>query len=428
MGPTGDAPRTGTPIAIPDLPRATTWTRLWQPFWAVPMAIVVAAFVLALVLPALDSALAEHVPFVFEGGPDGARSLLGTIASAMISVTGLVFSITIVVLQLASSQFTPRILGSFLQSRTTQVTLGVFTASFVYALTVMRSVRGDFDGGQPFVPQLSVTVAFVLVAASVAMFIAFINHITTSIQVAHVTTTLGDDTARLVRRLFLEGPAPENGLSWESRPGWTLVVVDSGDRAGHVTSLDHHGLVAVAVDQDVVVEVLVRVGDFVVEEQPLARVLRSAATPTDVDLDELRRVIGPAVRVDLTRTLEQDVAFGLRQLVDIAERALSPAVNDPTTAVQVLDQVHRVLRELVIRHEPPRVVGDRSVRLVHRPQRVADLVRLGVEEIAHYGEDSMQVPRRLAAMLDHLEEVSLPHHLEALRDARALCRERFADS
>ena len=393
---------------------------MWQPFWVLPMAIVVTAFVLGLVLPTLDSALAEHVPFVFEGGPDGARSLLGTIASAMISVTGLVFSITMVVLQLASSQFTPRILGNFLQSRTTQVTLGVFTAAFVYSLTVMRSVRGSFDGGRAFVPQLSVTIAFVLVAASVAMFIAFIHHITTSIQVAHVAAGLGDETVGLVRRLFPAEPAPEDGLCWEARPGWTLLVVDVGDRAGHVTSVDHHGLASVAADHHVVVEMLVSIGDFVVEGQPVARVHRTTATATDVDLDALRAAIGPSVCVEQTRTLQQDAAFGLRQLVDIAERALSPGINDPTTAVQVLDQVHRVLRELVLRHDPPCLVGDRSVLLVHHPHQVADLVRLGVEEIAHYGRDSLQVPRRLTTMLDDLEQVSRPHHLAALRDARGL--------
>lgn len=420
MGSAGSASRPGTLTDIPDLPRDTTWTRLWQPFWAVPMSIVVAAFVLGLVLPAVDSALAEHVPFVFEGGPDGARSLLSTIASAMISVTGLVFSITMVVLQLASSQFTPRILGTFLQSRTTQVTLGVFTASFVYALTVLRSVRGDFEGGGAFVPQLSVTVAFVLVAASVAMFIAFIHHITRSIQVVHVVGDLGNDSVQLVRRLFPEGPTPDHDSTWEPRAGWALCEVDSGDRAGHVTSLDHHRLAAVADDHDVVVESLVSVGDFVVEGQPLLTIHRTAGTAMDVDLDALAGATGPLVRIDRSRTLEQDAAFGVRQLVDIAERALSPGINDPTTAVQVLDQLHRVLSELVTRHDLPRVVGDRTVLLVHRPHRVAELLRLAVEEIAHYGQDSLQVPRRLEALLDDLDRVALPAHHAALREVRAL--------
>ncbi|MDO5684325.1 MAG: DUF2254 family protein, partial [Propionibacteriaceae bacterium] len=130
------------------------WSRMWRPFWAVPAACAVGAVVAGLFLPQLDRTLGAELPFVFPGGPDGARSVLGTIAGAMISVTGLVFSITMVVLQLASQQFTPRLLGTFLQSRLSQGTLGSFIASFVYALTVLREVRGE-QSGNAFVPQLS---------------------------------------------------------------------------------------------------------------------------------------------------------------------------------------------------------------------------------------------------------------------------------
>ena len=128
------------------------WDRLWAPFWAVPLAATVASLALGVLLPAAEGSSSAQLPFVFPGGPDGARSVLGTIAGAMISVTGLVFSLTMVVLQLASSQFTPRLLGTFLQSRLTQATLGSFIASFVFSLTVLRSVRGDATG-DAFVPQ-----------------------------------------------------------------------------------------------------------------------------------------------------------------------------------------------------------------------------------------------------------------------------------
>ncbi len=195
-------PQEARALRVPDLPRSTFWSRLWEPFWVLPMVVVVLAFSAGLALPQLDEALAEHVPYVFQGGPDGARSLLGTIASAMISVTGLVFSITMVVLQLASSQFTPRILGTFLQSRITQLTLGLFIASFVFALTVLRSVQGGSEAATEFVPQVSVTLAFLLVTASVGLFIAFIQHITTSIQVTHVTASLGDRTRALACKVF----------------------------------------------------------------------------------------------------------------------------------------------------------------------------------------------------------------------------------
>jgi len=140
----------------PQAPRASWWDRIWDPFWALPGVIAVLSLLLGLGIPTFDDALGNPVPDVFRGGDAGARALLGTIAGAMISVTGLVFSITMVILQLASSQFTPRIIGSFLDSRITQVTLGVFTGSFLYALSVLRAVRGD--DGVP-VPQTGVAIA-----------------------------------------------------------------------------------------------------------------------------------------------------------------------------------------------------------------------------------------------------------------------------
>ena len=130
---------------------------------------------LGLALPVIDQSIGEPWGWVFQGGVDGARAVLGTIAGAMISVTGLVFSITMVVLQLASSQYSPRVLGAFLDSRISQTTLGVFTGSFIYALTVLRKVGGGSDDR---VPQISVTFAYLYVLLAVAMFLAFIHHIT----------------------------------------------------------------------------------------------------------------------------------------------------------------------------------------------------------------------------------------------------------
>ncbi len=411
---------------VPDLPRSTVWTRAWEPFWTLPMAIIVVAFLAGVVLPELDSALVRWIPFVFEGGPDGARSLLATIASAMISVTGLVFSITLVVLQLASSQFTPRILGGFLQSRIVQVTLGVFTASFVYALTVMRAVKDSIDGGAAFVPQIAVTVAFVLVSGAVAMFIAFINHVTASIQLTNVVATLGNQTTELARRTFPPTDSDRSAPTWQPTPGDVALSIDSGGRAGHVTTVDHRRLVALAEKHDLVIEVLVPVGTFLTEGQSLARVHRTPSSSDDLDIDDLRATVRSSVWIGRSRTLQQDVTFGLRQLVDIAERALSPGVNDPTTATQVLDQVHRILREVITRRDPQAVVGPDRARLVHQPPRIAELLRLGVEEIAHYGTESLQVPRRLAEMFDDLATVALPEHVAALERARALVEQQHA--
>ncbi|EWT03950.1 hypothetical protein N864_16930 [Intrasporangium chromatireducens Q5-1] len=391
--------------------RLTTWQRLWRPFWALPLAIGIVAVAAGVLLPLVDGALSEHVPYVFQGGSDGARGLLSTIATAMISVTGLVFSITMVVLQLASSQFTPRVLGGFLSQRTTQVTLGIFIASFVFALTVLRSVRGGADG---FVPQLSVTVAFLLVLASMGSFIAFIHHITVSIQVSTVISGIGDRAVALVDELYPDA-APVAESTWSPALGTPHAAVTSGGDHGAVTEIDVDVLVSLARELGVVVVAEVQVGDFVTEEMTVVTVWGSG------DLaDRARARVRGAVLLETQRTMRQDPGFGIRQLVDIAERALSPGVNDPTTAVQAVDELHRILRVLVTRRTPSRYASDEdgAVRVVLRPQAVGDLVNLATEEVLHYGRDSVQVPRRVEAMVDDLLTVALPDHRAALARVR----------
>lgn len=400
---------------VPELPRETWWARLWRPFWMVPLACTIAALAAGVALPELDRAATGEIPFVFPGGPDGARSVLSTITSAMISVTGLVFSITMVVLQLASSQFTPRVIAPFLQSRVTQATLGVFVAAFVFSLTVLRSVEGDADG-EAFVPQLSVTVAYLLVLLSVAFFLAFIHHITTSIQVSRVISAVGDRTVALVEEILPDADADAAGPTWSPRPSDPHGHVAAGRAHGHVVSIDFATLVEVAREADIVLSLDARVGDFVVEGQPLAQ--SWGAVP---DADATGR-IDAALRRESERTMVQDPAFGIRQLVDIAERALSPGINDPTTAVQAIDELHRILRVVVQRPNPsPYVVdADDRVRVVHRPDAASDLVVLAVEEIAHYGRDSVQVPRRLTALLDDLASCARPEHGGAIEHARRM--------
>lgn len=398
--------------------RETRWARLWSPFWAVPLAISVAAFVLGLVMPVLDLALAEYLPFVFQGGPEGARSMLSTIASAMISVTGVVFSITIVVLQLASSQFTPRVLGSFLDSRVTQTTLGVFTASFIYSLTVLRSVRTGFGDSEAFVPQVSVTLAFGFVVASVALFLAFIHRITSSIQVSNVISEIGDTSVALIDDIYPDQPEQElqeTGPTWSPAPGADRVDIHLDGRHGSVVHVDLDTLTGRAEDLDVVVHIQVQTGSFVVEGQPLARVWGTTALPA-----RERDTIAAAVGLGPERVMLQDVAFGIRQLVDIAERALSPGINDPTTAGEVLNELHRLLRRLVTRTSPSPYVTDTdgAVRVVYQPQSVPMLLALALDELAHYGADSPPTLRRMTAMLDDLTQVARPQYQPLLHQSR----------
>ena len=390
---------------MPTRSRGSLWTRVLDQFWLLPLAFALAAAGLALGAYQLDQALDTSftLPFLFAGGPEGARSLLSAIITSMISFTGLVFSITIVVLQLTSSQFSPRVLRTFLRDRFTQVSLGVFVATFVYALVVLRGVRGTAEL-EPFVPQVSVTLALGFVLASVVVFLAYIHHIAQSIRVATIIANIAADTHKAVERRHAPNAEP---IASVARPDGAGQIV-AADQSGVVQRVDGQRLEELAGSHKTVICLLRAVGEFVPRGAPLA-VVHGART---FQLDDLRT----AVRLGQERTLEEDPGFGFRQLVDIAERALSPGVNDPTTAVQVIDALHDLLRHLAVRHLNPRQHLSQDGRLrVDVPQAgFADYVELAVAEIAFWGGDDQRIQRRLAVMLDDLRVAALPEHRAAV--------------
>lgn len=376
--------------------------RLRAAFWLIPSACALAAVVLAIGLVALDRGVGDAATqYLFPGPPEGARSFLGAIIGAMISFTGLVFSITVVVLVLTSGQFSPRVLRRFLRDRTIQWTLGVFVATFLFAMTVLRTVLGT-NGSGAFVPRIAVTFAFVLVLVSVGFFIRYIHHITTRIQIANIITDIGRET-----RHVLEARYPSDGAAELPAPPLASTAVDvPAPRSGVLTSVAERRIAERACRDGVVVVMVPRIGDFVPSGAPLCVVHGDG--PTDWILE--------SVALDDERTMEQDVAFGFRQLVDIAERALSPSTNDPTTACQAIDALHDLLRRIVTRPLPAgRYAGaGGEVGLVVPQYSGSDYVDVALEEVWHYGADSTQVPDRLAVLLRDLRTVARPEHLPAV--------------
>lgn len=399
-----------TPAPIPG-PRARAdrlrrWTYLaLSPFWVVPAAWCLVSVGLGLLAPQADEHVRALLPFLFDGGAAGARAVLSTVAGAMISVTGLVFSITIVVLQLASSQFSPRVLRTFLESRVTQHTLGVFAGSFLYSLTVLRSVV-DTPGSH--VPQVGVTLAYLWVLGAVAMFLAFIHHITQAISVTTVIRRAADETRVLVSRGQDEATAhPERDPVLPALGPQSVAVAT---RSGYLDTIDQGILCELAVKHDVRVEVLHPLGTFVPVGAPIAVV---HGDPVGPDWDHR---VGRGLGLTDQRSMQQDLSFGIRRLVDIAERALSPGVNDPTTAVQVLDQLHDLLRQMAVGRDsyPVRYDASGVARLVMRDRTLPDYLDLALDEIAHYGADSLQIPRRIDEMLLDLGAAATPQHRGAI--------------
>jgi len=382
----------------------------------------VGAALLALLLTWVDHQLADDPSplfFMFSGTADGARSVLSTIAQSMLTFTGLVFTITMLVLQLASGQLSPRVMRTFLRDRGNQVVLGLFVATFVYTLLILRDVRSPVDGEGGFVPALSTWVAFTLLLASVAAFIYYIDHMAHAIRASTVITSIWHETAAAIDHLFPErlGEDAELGAIAVDRdrdkPDGPDLVLPSR-RAGVVVSVDEDGLFRAASHGDRRLELVPAIGDFVAENAPLIRLWGSWDPPA---AEALHTSIGLADE----RTLDQDAAFGFRQLVDIAVRALSPGINDPTTAVQALDRIHDLLRRLAVCRFPSRFRADDGgvVRVVVQRPGWDAYVHLGLDEIRLAGEGQLQVHRRLRAILADLGSITPGDRQAVLRDEQA---------
>lgn len=384
-------------------------------FWLIPAICAVMAIALGVGLLALDDRLpVGQTAVLFPGPPAGARSFLSAIITSMISVTGIVFSITMVVLQLTSGQFSPRVLRMFLRDRTIQLTLGLFVGTFVYAMVVHRGVRGTL-GHDPFVPRVAVSVAFLLVLASIGLFIRYISHVANLIRVATIISTIAQETRALIER---QCPPEHTPRTAPPIPAAGAEPIPSPE-AGVLVSVNHAALARCARDHDCVIVLTLRIGDFVPAGGPLLTVHSDNSSIRD--LDQLAHRLIHDIALDTERTMEQDIAFGFRQLIDIAQRALSPAVNDITTAAQVLDALHDLLRRLATRHLPTGWHDDDNdtPRVLIPQYQFADYLQITVAEIWRYGADAAQIPGRMSTMLVDLASAALPEHQEPITAWRA---------
>ncbi len=403
--------------------------------WFIPGTFAGGAVLASFIVVAVDRRVDEHLvgdvsSVLFSGGPDSARLVLSTISAAMLTFTGLVFSITMLVLQQASSQLSPRVMRTFLRDRVNQAVLGLFVATFLYSLMILREVQTP-STGSPFVPLIAVSVAYLLLVASVGAFIVYIHHMAQAIRAISVLRSVANETRTAITRLYPEGigDEPEAKLPPLPRRAPDWVVVLDGE-AGVVTSVDDGWLVHLAREDELTIEFLHMVGDFVPYGAPLLRVWSRAGgdSPAEPPTDGLRN----AIQVGQERTMTQDTAFGFRQIIDIAVRALSPGVNDPTTALQALDQLHDLLRRLAIRQipAPSRLDEDGAVLLYLPRPDWADYVSLALDEIRQYGSNSIQIARRLRHLLLDLQAVAPPFRqgpiLRQMRLLDAGLKESFA--
>jgi uncharacterized membrane protein len=382
--------------------RAVT-ARLRGALWPIPVLAVVVAVGIGIGLPALDELLenrdAGHpLTFVFGGGPSAARDLLAAIAGSLISVTGLIFSLTVVAFQLGSSQYSPRLLQTFATDRVVQLTLAQLTATFVYALTVLRTVRteGATETETAFVPRLSITVAYALTLGSVLAVVLFLGHLARALRVETMLRDVHEEAGATLDRELPDDLEHQEPVRLPSGPGMPIESTSSG----FVVDLDEERLVSAAADADVVVLLAVRIGDSVVTGTPLAHAwTRDGGRYPDTAA--VQEALGRSVRLGFERSPARDVAYSLRKVVDIAVRALSPGINDPTTAVHALSHASALLGDLLSRPLGPacRADEDGVVRLVVPQWMPGDLVDLVLEEPLHHSSGQPAVLRRIAVLL-----------------------------
>ncbi|MGZ6660412.1 MAG: DUF2254 domain-containing protein [Solirubrobacteraceae bacterium] len=355
--------------------------------WLVPTIEVVVAVALYFGTHALDkAALSGSITlpsWMTFGTADAARQILTTLAAAVITVVGIVFSITIVTLTLASTQFGPRMLRNFIRDRGTQFTLGTFVATFVYATLVLISI-GPGSRGKNFVPHLSITTAVGLVTLSMAVLIYFIHHIAVSIQLPHVIASIAKDLSRAI-----DAEASDDRVSLESGPSVPELLrrmTDAGGAvpapaSGYLQFIQHETLIAPAAEKDAVIRLLHRPGHFVVRGHPLATVWPPGAA------DAVSRALRVAHITGSNRTLAQDLAFAVDQLVEIAIRALSPAVNDTFTALTCIDWLGESLCKVTTLWLPLRVHRDSHgyVRVITAHVSYARLIERAFEKIRQAG-------------------------------------------
>ena len=418
---------------------------LLQTLWFVPSLIVLGSIGLAVAMVEWsahvdDEALARW-PRIFGASAASSRAILSGVASGMITVAGLTFSLTMVAVTQASSQYTPRILRTLMADRPNQLILGTFVGIFAYCLVVLRTIRSADDGGTPFVPSLAVALGILLAMLGIGVLIYFVHHIASMLQASSIIDRVTTATARAIDTLFprtLGVEADEDSARVASELAAVTVWHPVPARAtGYVQRVDETELLDIAIESGRLVRMERAVGEFVAEGLPLASIAaehgRGGLRQVDQrdqeipahrpsadtqSLHVLTERIAATFHIDRDRTIEQDAAFGIRQLVDVALRALSPGVNDTATAVSCVDYLGALLIRLGGRRiESPVRERDGTIGIIAKGASFEQLFRLSCDEIRQNAAGNVSILFRMLNMLgDLLRHVHDPVRAQCVVD------------
>ncbi|HEX8265515.1 MAG TPA: DUF2254 domain-containing protein [Pyrinomonadaceae bacterium] len=389
------------------------WANLRASLWFVPGLMLTFALGLAIGLIEIDSNVKSEwladFPRLFGLGADGSRGMLTAIASSMLTVAALAFSLTLNSVAQASAQFTPRIFRNFMRDRANQFVLGYFVSVFAFCLVVLRTIRGGDE--LKFIPSLAVMTGLVLALGGILVLIFFIHHIADSLQITTILDNITDETKESVKNLFPEElgkEATERGKAsaWRAEDVKNWIKI-SAREAGYVQSVDSNGLLEYAADNNLLIRMRLGIGQFAAGGATLAEIAPDTEMANRIAALEPEKIeeIYDFFSLDRHRTIEQDAGFGIRQIVDIALKALSPGVNDTTTAVNCIDNLGEIVGEIVRRRLPEKVRSKHGVpRVIIVAPDFNDYVETAFDQIRASGKANRAIFERLLATLTFLAE------------------------
>jgi len=391
------------------------WINLRSSLWFVPGLMMCGSISLALVLIEIDSGVKSawlaDFPRLFGLGADGSRGMLSAIAGSMLTVAALAFSLTLNAVTQASGQFTPRIFRNFMRDRANQFVLGYFVSVFAFCLIVLRTIRcGD---ELKFVPSLSVMFGLVFALGGVLVLIFFIHHIAESLQITTILDRITDETKKSVETLFPQelgdaatGDEKDAAALAAKMKDWAKIPALE---SGYVQSVDTEGLLKFAVENKVLIRMRRGIGQFVGSGAALAEIAPDTETIVQkIALnDEKIGEINNFCAISRHRTVEQDVGFGIRQIVDIALKALSPGINDTTTAVNCIDHLGEIVGQIARRRIPTNVrTKDDVPRVIVVAPGFGDYVATAFDQIRVSGKANQAIYERLLDTLAFISECS----------------------
>ena len=393
------------------------WNNVRSSFWFMPSLIVMGSIAFAVALIEVDFEGSDRWlarwPRLFGAGADGARGMMSTIAGSMMTVVGVTFSMILVVLALASSQYTSRILRNFMRSRVTQVVLGIFAGIFTYCLIVLRTIRGGDEGA--FVPSLAVFFGFVLALGGVGALMFFIHHIASSIQASSIIASVAQETTAAIDRLFPEKLGQGPGEDEQTRRplaerNWHAVPAH---QSGYIQSVNNAAILRLARDKKTIVWMEHGIGEFVVQNTKLVSL--ALEDPPD---QETIAALQATFSISSHRTVDQDAAFGIRQIVDVALKALSPGIIDTTTAVMCVDYLASILARIAPRQIPSsRRYEEGELRVIAKGPSFESLLGESFDQIRRIAKGDVAILSRMLDAFQTLASLTAnPHRRRALRE------------